>query len=130
MLPDAVNNVPDDEDEAANREPQEIQVIPGAITRDDIKTARQMFYGGFFFLPMLWFICYFTYRGKIQKADCPQEMRQHVLQCRTAGIIGSIVMLIWIVFFQINLHSGASWASVIKMNFIYTEATDPAGSAA
>jgi presenilin enhancer 2 len=124
---------PDDADDPnhqpdANADDDDQPPVPGAVTAEDIKMARHMFYGGFFFLPMLWLINYYTYRKQIVKADCPPDLRSHVKQSLTAAIVGTLLFLAWLVTYQVSHHAGAAWTNPLLVNFLATDASSAVGA--
>ena len=69
---------------------------------DDLRAARLMYYVGFFFLPGVWFICWWHFRNVVRSPNTDSRLLRYVMRSRTGALLGALIFCTWVVTVQLT----------------------------
>mmetsp|Transcript_61720 Transcript_61720/g.151935 ORF Transcript_61720/g.151935 Transcript_61720/m.151935 type:complete len:151 (-) Transcript_61720:96-548(-) len=68
-----------------------------------LKTARQMWWGGFLGLPLLWLLNWLNFRTAAEAPEASSELKNLVRMSGAGSLIAGAVMVLWLVYFQYHV---------------------------
>ncbi|CAO3619792.1 unnamed protein product [Cunninghamella blakesleeana] len=74
-----------------------------------ISISKKMYYGGFFFLPLLWLVNYMYFFQQIRKPDAPKELKQYCYRSLAGCIICFTILTAW---YATYVNQRTSWGGI------------------
>ena len=68
---------------------------------DDLRVVRRLFYGGFAFLPWLWFVGWVQFRASARKPDADPRLASLVRSCLVGAVASAVAFASWVALVRI-----------------------------